>query len=373
MGLMKSLFALFALLTLLLPHAALAKPLPGSQHAPPIVMDEASVRIWLNTRGDAGYDFSSHIEMKGFTSNTDTARLEWKQNGKLLATAKCNLDIRGSYASGSCDYRDTPLKAKGEITAELIYWDDQAEKEYLVRTFKLKALYFKGQWEDWQIFADDVLAAAYIYMGYENAENATYREPLLYLWTANGNYLNNPRLRCTINGTKKLPDIDVSPQGGSDVGTTESDRQPINGERVRYKWQKMALLLGVMWGRRDTLKYDMPKTTPKDAVLSDNPGKWDCMLRWDGKAIRQLLFTVDKDGMVVQDEIQTGKNAVPMVSNKVALIDLRLTKDSSAWDERIVPAELKKSLGYGLPWPVHPKVKTIHASYPPKSGLPDPK
>jgi hypothetical protein len=80
-----------------------------------------------------------------------------------------------------------------------------------------------------------------------------------------------------------------------------------------------------------------------------------------------------KDGMVLQDEIQTGKNAVPMVSNKVALIDLRLTKDSSAWDERIVPAELKKSMGYGLPWPVHPKVKTIHASYPPKSGLPDPK
>jgi hypothetical protein len=33
---------------------------------------------------------------------------------------------------------------------------------------------------------------------------------------------------------------------------------------------------------------------------------------------------------------------------------------------------MKKSLAYGLPWPDHPKVKEIHASYPAKSGLADP-
>jgi hypothetical protein len=366
------------LIALSFPATALAappaKPLPSSQHSPPVILDEASVRIWLNTRGDSGYDFSSWVEMKGFTSKTDTARLEWKQNGKLLATAKCELSLSASnYATGPCNYTGTPLKAKGDIVAELIYWDDQAEKEYLVRTFKLKASYFKGQWEDWQIIVDDVLAAGYVYMGHEFQQDGTYRRPTLYLWTSSGDYLNNATLRCTVNGTKKLADIEASPQGGSDTGTIESDRQPLNGERLRYKWQKMALLMGVMWGKRSTLQYDMPKTTAKDAVLSDNPGKWDCALRWDGKAIRQVLFTVDRDGMIQQDEIQTGKNPVPVVSNKVALIDLRLTKDSQAWDKRIVPAEMKKSLGFGLPWPVHPKVKTIQASYPPKSGLPDPK
>jgi hypothetical protein len=61
------------------------------------------------------------------------------------------------------------------------------------------------------------------------------------------------------------------------------------------------------------------------------------------------------------------------VSNKIALIDLRLTKDSQSFDKRINPAAMKKSMGYGLPWPTHPKVKIIQASYPPKFGQPDPK
>lgn len=133
------------------------------------------------------------------------------------------------------------------------------------------------------------------------------------------------------------------------------------------------LLMNVMWGKRATLQYDMPKTQPKDTVLSDNPGNWDCKLRWDGKVIRQLLFTVDKDGMIVQDEMQTGKNPIPTVSNKVVLVDVRLTQDSEAFDQRIVPSVLKKSMAFGLPWPNHPKVKTIQASFPPKSGMPDPK
>ena len=112
---------------------------------------------------------------------------------------------------------------------------------------------------------------------------------------------------------------------------------------------------------------------PKDNVLSDNPGKWECNLRYNGKAIRQILFAVDADGMILQDEIQTGKNAIPIVRLRVALVDVRLTKDSSTVDKRINPAALKKSMAFGLPWPDHPKVKTIHAPYPPKSGLPDPK
>jgi hypothetical protein len=344
---------------------------PSSQHAPAVILDEASVQLSLNTRGDEGYDFKSHVEMTGFTSKTDTARIDWKQGGKVLATAKCKLDLNGKNAEGSCDYGGKPLKAKGDIQAELVYWDDQTEKEYLVRTFNVKAYEFKGQWETWQIVPDDVLASGWIYMGHDNDNNGTYRRPSLYLWFSNGDYLNDATFRCTVEG-KKLPDFEASPQGGSDTGVIEADHQPTNGDRLTYRWQKTNLLMGIMWGKRETLKYDMPKTQPKDTVLSDLPGKWECALRHDGKAIRQVLFTVDKDGMILQDEIQTGKNAIPVVSNRVALIDLRLTKDSEQWDKRIVPAALKKSMGFGLPWPVHPKVSTIQASYPPKSGMPDP-
>ena len=352
---------------------ASAQMRPGKEHAPPVILNEVNARLWLNTRGDEGYDFSSWIEVDGITSKTDSLRIEWKQRGKLLATAKCKLDLDGKYATTACNYDGTPLKAQGDIQADLIYWDDQAEKDYLVRTFSVKVSHWKGQWETWQIVPDDLLAAGFMVMPYEHREDGTYRHLTLWAWFSNGDYLGDASLRCTVNGTKRLPDFEVDPQGGSDAGTIEADTQPLNGERVTYRWQKMNLLLGVLWGKRSTLKWDMPKSQPKDTVLSDNPGKWDCLLRKDGKAIRQLLFTVDDAGMVQQDEIQSGKGAIPVVSNRVALIDLRLTKDSQTFDKRIVPAALKKSMGFGLPWPAHPKVKTIQASYPSKSGQPDPK
>ena len=347
---------------------------PASQHSPPVILDEASAQFTLRTRSDEGYDFRAYVELTGFSSKTDTAHIDLKQNGKLLATAKCTIDRDGAYGIGSCEYGGTPLKVKGDLEADLVYWDDQSEKEYLVRTFKMTAYHFKGQWETWQIFPDDVLAAGYAYEGHEFQNDGTYRRVDFYIWFSNGDYLNEGTLRCTVNGTKKLSDIPLSPQGGgSATGTIEADVQPTNGERVTYRWQKMDLMADVLWGKRSTLQYDMPKTQPKDTVLSDNPGKWECNLRHEGKAIRQLLFTVDNNGMIVQDEIQTGKNPIPTVSSRVVLIDLRLTKDSATFDKRINPAAMKKSMGFGLPWPTHPKVQVIQASYPAKSGQPDPK
>ena len=352
--------------------APAAKPLPASQHSPPVVLDEASVQLALLTRED-GYAFRSHIEMTGFTSKTDTARLEWKQGGKVLATAKCTLDREDKYASGSCNYDGTPLKAVGDVTVDLIYWDDQAEKDYLVRTFTATVHHLKGQWETWQISPDDLLSPAWVWMTHDNENNGTYRRPELYLWFSTGDTMNDASLRCMVDGSKKIDDITLSPEGGSDTGDIEGDYQPKGGERLTYKWTKMKFLIDMMWGPRSTLSYDKPKTTPKDKVFSDNPGKWECKLRHDGKAIRLLNFVVDKDGMILQDEIQSGKGAIPTVSPKVVLIDNRLTPDSQSFDKRIVPVALKKSFGFGLPWPTHPKVKIIQASIPPKSGMPDPK
>jgi len=349
----------------------------GTAHNPPVILDEASASLSLGTQSDQGYNFRAYVEMSGFSSKTDSARIEWKQNGKVLATAKCTLSRddngNGSYATGYCEYGGTPLKAKGDVEADLIYWDDQAEKDYLVRTFKVKTYYFKGQWETWQIFPDDTLSSAWVWQGYEHTQDARYRRVSFYIWFTTGDYLNEGTLRCTVDGTKKLADIALSPQGGSETVTIEADVQPLNGERIQYKWQKMNLLAEVLWGQRSTLQYDMPKTQPKDTVLSDNPGKWECNLRHDGKVIRQLLFNVGKDGMIAQDELQSGPGAIPTVSKKVALIDVRLTRDSASFDKRIAPEAMKKSLAFGLPWPNHPKVKAIQASFPPKSGQPDPK
>jgi hypothetical protein len=207
-------------------------------------------------------------------------------------------------------------------------------------------------------------------MGHPEDNNSTYRRPELYLWFTD-THLTNPVLRCKV-GEKKLADIEISEQSGSDTGDLEADHNPKKGERVAYHWVKKKLMLDVMWGSRKTLKHDMPEKAAPDSVMSDNPGVWECGLRHEGKTIRTITFTVDAEGMIQQDEIQSGKNPIPTVSPKVVLVDVRLTKDSATFDKRINPAAMKKSMGFGLPWPDHPKVKQIHASYPPKSGLADP-
>lgn len=365
---------LFVVVVLLLPSLAVAapKPAPGSTHRPPVILDESFVYLDLLSRGSDGYLFNVDVYMSGFTSKTDSARVDWKQGGKVIATAKCDLRIDSdSTAGGECSYDDKPIKVKGPIEADLIYWDDQADKEFLVRTFKVNVHNTGGRWQTWEIVADDVLGAAWLSHEWEDkAVGGGYHRLLVYMWWATGASLINGTLRCTVNGTKKLADIRVDR-----VGRTKQivlDTQPKNGEGVTYTWQQVQLEPNIYWGKREALEEDYRKTEP-DGVLSDNPGQWSCMLRHDGKAIRELLFVVDKEGRVVQDEMQSGKNPIPVVDKKTVLIDLRFTKDSATFDKRINPAAIKKSMGFGLPWPEHPKVKTIHAALPPKSGLPDPK
>jgi len=363
---------LVPLLLVAFPAIAAAAPLPASQHNPPVILDEASVHIDLYGRGqDEGYNFRAYVEMSGFTSKTDTAKLEWVSKGKVVATAKCSLGLDDGYAYGECTDRELKLKVKGPIEARLIYWDDQDEKEYLVRTFKFTVHHWKGTWDAWQIAPDDVLTTAWMYMGNAEANNATYRYPTLYLWFTSGANLADPVLRCKV-GDKKIADIELGEQSGAEEVDIVADYNPKKGERVYYHWVKKKLLVNIYWGDRSTLKWDMPKDTPADRVLSDNPGKWECGLRTEGKTIRTITFTVDDKGMIQQDEIQSGKNPIPVVSPNVVLVDVRLTKDASVYDKRINPAAMKKSMQYGLPWPDHPKVKEIHASYPPKSGLADP-
>lgn len=359
-------------------HASVAygqgkgRPLAGSTHNPPVFVDEPTLWLTLLNRSDAGYAIKAHVEVSGATSRTDLLRIDWRQKGKVVASAKCKLDIDTAekYASGDCDYDPSgnkPLVAKGPVDAELIYWDDQQEKEYLVRTLKVNV----GVWKErgkqlmYQIVPDDVLAAAWIHHGGKEAVNSgVYRRPVLYLWFASDKPMPNAAMRCTAAG-KKLEDFELSP--GSGGGEVEADHIPEKGERLTYEWEQQRLTMDIFWGPKSELK----DWAQKGQVLADNPGKWECGLRVEGKTLRQISFTVDKDGMIQQDEIQSGKGAIPTVPG-VVLVDLRIPKDAG-WDVRIRPDAMKKSMGYGLPWPSHAKVKTIHASYPGKSGYPDPK
>jgi len=358
---------------LLAPSLALAdgKVLPGSQHSTPVFLDEPSADVYVLGQSDEGYNYRVHVEVKGIGGKNDRLRLEWKKGGKVLATTKCDIDIDGDYAAGNCTERNTKIKQVGDITADLIYSDDKEDKDYLVRTFKFSVVHYKGQWETWGIISDDTLGNAWFYHAHngegEESHSGSYRRPVLYITFANGNTPPNPQLRCSVDGTKLGDDIGLDAQGGSDTSSHDVDFQPKGGKRLTYHWTRAALLMDMYWGPKDTLKY----TKPADGKsLQDHPGKWQCDLRSEGHVLRTLAFTVDKDGMIQNDEFNSGKNAVPVVSKEV-MVDMRIGKDAGQFDERINPAAIKKSLQWGLAWPDHAKVKDIQKSLPAKSGMPD--
>jgi len=303
-----------AALLVFVPSLALAAPnklLPGSEHEPPLVLDETSVTMYAHPFPEdskKGYVIQAYVGILGFADASDRARIDLKKNGKVFATMKCQLKVDDSYAHGDCEYKDKPLTPTGEIEGELIYTDDHTEKEYLVRTFKVTVLHIGGQangsYDVWSIVPDDLLAAGWMILGHENVNDSRRRHPELYFWVASTESLSDPVLRCTVNGGKKIPDIKLGEMSGDSQQIT-IDNQPKSGARKQVTWRRVILMLdSVYWGKRDTLG---PKTNP-DETFVDNPGKWECGLRREGKTLRQLSFQVDADGMVQQAEMESGKN-----------------------------------------------------------------
>lgn len=344
--------------------------LPGAAHDPPVFLDETNALVTLVSRGQ-GYGIRAYVRVAGFSSKSDALRLEWTQGGKLLATAKCEVgsDLKRKRAWGTCQYDDKLLTAKGPIEGRLVYWDDQQEKEYLVRTFKVNVKTWSeiGKATLFQIVPDDLLGAAFARVGYTNQQETEVR-PEFVFWATTKALDRHAALRCTVDG-KKLEDFETFFDAVQNAEQVEADHTPKSGPHVVYRWEHVSITPKNLFVGP---KEEVQKHLNADAVrlMIDNPGKWECQLRNAGKAVRTFLFTVNANGMIEPDEMQTGVSPLPTLPGTV-LIDMRIPKDD-ALDTRVRPDAMKKSMGYGLPWPDHPKVKAIQAAFPPASGLPDP-
>jgi hypothetical protein len=350
---------------------AAPKPIAGTEHDPPRFVDESSSSVHLLTQGADGYRFKVSAVVSGDMSKSSAARVDWTQGGKVIVSVKCKHDYSPYDKSFglACVYDGKPVKAKGAIDALLILADDTDSKEYLLRDFKVNAAtYAGGQSVIWQIVPDDLLGAGYavhIKTTKEDNGKLSFR-----FWTStnDGNGVK-AQLRCTVDGTKLGDDLDVTLEEvrgvDGDDGETIAEVVPAKGDRKVYKWKHVSAV-------PQQLKYGKAEDPPKGKYqyLGDHAGAWACDLRKDHNVIRQLAFTVTADGMIDSHPMQQGKNAAPLFPD-VALIDMRIPKDSK-WDARVRPDAMKKSRGYGLPWPDDPSVKAIQAAFPPASGLPDP-
>jgi hypothetical protein len=348
----------------LAPALALAapKPLPGDQHEPALVPDPGATRIALLSKNTDGYGVSAYFRVYGATSAKDKLRFDWKAKGKVTS-GTCDPYVDGKYIRAACVIND-PIKATGPVDVDLVYSDDQTDKDYVVATYHLTVKSWKGIGKsmNWGITPDDLLAVAYArHWWYDKSIGYPYIE----FWSSNFHIGGDATLRCTVDG-KKIDDLDAS-FDHPEVATqdeVENDVVTPKGQRY-YNYKHYAV------EPKHTQIGVRPADGSKDTVyLGDHPGKWDCMLRGDkSKHMREFMFTVDDKGMIQQGSLQDGKHPVALPSN-VVLIDMRIPKDNGI-EERIRTDALKKTIGFGQAWPDGSGVKATQAAFPPSMGTPD--
>jgi hypothetical protein len=340
----------------------------GTDHTPPRFVDETRTVVRLcnmhKAKPNNGYGYYVKTWVTGYGSKADTVRLDWKSGGKVLASTKCESRFASNApdrAEVECQYDgDKGLRVKGPLEAQLIMTDDQDSKDYLLRDFKVTV----AQWtsfgdEVWQIVPDDLLAAGYA----QHISSGDMRDHKIGLvfWTAAPDTGGDWELRCTV-GDAKLDDVKASQSTNMGTIVAEQVKRGVS-EHVVYTWTSVIIVPNLFWGSKSDDKHHA-----SGEWLVDHPGDWTCGLRQDAKTVREFRFHVGDDGMIASDPMAAG---APPMWDRVALIDLRIPKDAK-YDKRIRPDAMRKSHGFGLPWPSHPNVKTIQAAFPAASGLPDP-
>jgi len=352
-------------LTVASAHAG-GPPVLGTAHTPPRFIDETRAVVRLRNMHKAkelnGYGYHVETWVSGFGSSADTVRLDWKSGGKVIASTKCESrfgENEHTTAQVVCQYdADKGLRALGAIDAQLVMTDDQDGKDYLLRDFNVTVAHWTSFGDEvWQILGDDLLASGYV--KHLATGNSSDHKIAFAFWTAAPEGSTEWELRCTV-GDIKIPDVKGSPQNNMGTIVAEQVKKGVS-EHVMYTWTSTQIVADLFWG---------PKAEHRHGEwLVDHPGDWTCGLRQDAKTVREFRFHVGDDGMVASDAMAA---SAPPMWERVALIDLRIPKDAS-YDKRIRADAMRKSRGFGLPWPSHPNVKAIQAAFPPSSGLPDPR
>lgn len=355
--------------------ALVAAIIPGAADAQP-KSDDGIVQAWLYTfltdaQSKSHYQFKVYAEIHAPKPGAnDALRVDWKQKGKVLATARCPLTFEAGIASVTCESNrdDDVLTAHGDVQAELTYIDDSNDKEYPFRTLHLK---INRYWEwtgmgakgktpthvpRFQIVGDELLGSSKLQL-IDRGEGGSYDPVAFHFWaSATGKYdWGKSTFRCSVDG-KRIEKELTGDQSGEWAWVNISepdllmveDRQFIKkppDETTVYRWMNVTLAPNLRH-RASTWKPG-DKTTEHTVAIEDHPGKWSCELRQAGKVLRELRFTVNTDGTVALHPEQQGDKALWMRPGKYFIETYFPTTEK---DFVFAPDAIKKGGFFGRPW-----------------------
>ena len=351
-------FVLVSMLALTSTAMAGPKPLPGSQHEPPVWLDVPSRWIQVHTNAD-GFTLQVALTMVGMTAKSDRVRMEVRSGSKVVAKVDCTgteYNEKEKFKDLECETADN-FKASGPLELDFIYADDQTSKEYAVTTLKINVkAWNQAGTKSWSFTPDDLLALTWVLPEDTMGEGHVV---VRYWSTEKRDGTPKTALRCTVDG-KNIDDINVKYGKNPDLGEISSGFKSGNAKLDRtFAYWPVQLLADLRWGGRKQGNGDTW------TALGEHPGKWDCTVEANGKQLRQLLFTVNDKGEITPSAMQTGAKPLRSLTWEI-LVDSRIPKQHA--ETRIRPEALNKSVGFGVAWPDGPGAKEAQAAFPAAVG-----
>lgn len=239
----------------LVPGDALAapKPLAADKHDPPITLDISSAWMVVLTRGTEDYEIKTWFRLFGATSKTDRLKVDVRKGRKVIASGKCSVDwYETKVLEGECTIGgDKNLSAKGPLEVDVLYVDDQQEKEYLVQTLKMDVKHWPGigKYKTWGYVPDDLLGLAYLRM--HTGDASFEHDVTIDFWATKYPGTAASSLRCTVDGNK-IPDFEIS-FDGSQLGPQNEIKHEMVTDKVRksYTFERISIRpKWLKWGHK---------------------------------------------------------------------------------------------------------------------------
>jgi hypothetical protein len=337
--------------------AAAPKPEPGDKREPRVWVEPSQTMIRVHV-GSGNYSLQSYFKIIGSKSSTDRVRMDLRSGTKVVAAVECGLsdeydDGNGKYKGASCEKNE--MTAAGAFDVDVIFIDDQTDKEYVAATLKTNIRALKaGTDKGWAITPDDLLALAYAFPGKGEGGSTEFT----FWTTVNPATGSETKLRCTAGSDKIEVAARLNAQQDGEMSSGINTGRDTDTKFFRYYLVELdpRLFFGKRPSNVDVKEY---------IWLAEHPGKWSCQVRREGKVLRELLFDVDAEGHFVPNPMQSGSKPLPLMPGEF-LIDSRIPTDNI--EERLRPDALKESIGYGLPWPDGHGVKEAQAAFPTAKG-----
>jgi hypothetical protein len=331
----------------------------AAKSAATVLLDDGMTSVSLeNGSSDKvlGYGFRVKGTLIGQAGDKDVITVDWRQGGKSLARARCEIEPR--HNTFACKSPDQNLKALGAVEAHVAHVSDETDTAQLLRVLKFSVVDYRRPYlknttaPHAQVDAHGLLGAATA-----SIDETRFVAPLtLRFWravppsTIGSGGLDSIDVRCFVDGKRLTGDFVANLEKeafldriGYPVKTKDGSSTTYEIAPYRLEFRKVVRLVA------KTPDDEKRASLGSDTVqLQKNPGAWTCHLRSAGELVREFRFQVAADGTLVR---HPEEDAEPRLNFPKGTVMAEVSVGTPAqFDHTFSTDAIKKGSWFGRPW-----------------------